>query len=128
MTRLSAIAFFSCTSLSIACSSLVGAMDHGQFNDAPEYIRDWFKGAKAPNGGACCDLADGHVTEYQMRENHYWVPIEGAWVEVPAEAVIHDTKNPTGEGVVWYTSVVYGNVEAPIREHVVRCFAPAAES
>jgi hypothetical protein len=130
MSRFAKGLFLSSSCLFIACTMSVAAvaMDQGQFANAPERIRDWFKSAKGPNGGACCDLADGHRTEYDMREDHYWVPIEGAWIEVPAQAVIHNAQNPTGEGVVWYSWRVSGNVEAPIREPLIRCFAPAVES
>jgi hypothetical protein len=58
---------------------------------------------KSPTGLPCCDIADGHPTDYDMRENTYWVPINGEWMKVPQDAVVHDEGNPTGEAVVWYT-------------------------
>jgi hypothetical protein len=27
----------------------------------------------------CCSYADGHRTGYDMRQDQYWVPIEGEW-------------------------------------------------
>lgn len=53
------------------------AHDDGQFGNVPPNVRAWFKGVKSPNRMPCCDIADGHPTEYDMRENKYWVPING---------------------------------------------------
>lgn len=92
------------------------AHDNGQFNDVPDTVRAWFKSVKSQHGVPCCDIADGHRTEYDMRSNQYWVPIDGQWMPVPPEAVIRDSGNPVGDAVVWYSS--YG-------DHVlIRCFVP----
>ena len=80
------------------------AFDNGQYKDVPDNIRAWFKSVRSPRGVPCCDVADGHRTDYQMRgDNHFWVPIDGEWRQVPTEAVVHNAGNPTGEGVVWYS-------------------------
>jgi hypothetical protein len=126
--------------LLILCSAPIAAaaMDQGQFNNIPDNIRNWFKTAKAPNGSLCCDLVDGHRTEYDMRNNHYWVPIEGVWVEVPAETVIQNAHNPTGEAVVWYSMAnryfgdddyyhALGRGPGWRRAPEIRCFAPAGQ-
>ena len=92
------------------------ARDNGQFNNVPPEIRAWFKSVKSHAGIPCCDIADGHRTDYDMREGKYWVPINGQWMMVPTEAVVDDSGNPTGDAVVWYTefnSNVY-----------IRCFVP----
>ena len=68
----------------------------------PPDIRAWFKSVMAPNGVPCCDISDGHRTDYDVREGTYWVPIEGQWMEVPERAIIRDRGNPVGEAVVWY--------------------------
>ena len=35
--------------------------------NVPADIRAWFKGVIAPNGVPCCDISDGHRTEYDVR-------------------------------------------------------------
>ena len=83
----------------------------------PADVRAWFKGVVAPNGVPCCDIADGHRTEYDFREGAYWVPIEGQWMVVPERAMIRDRRNPVGEAVVWYV-----HHRGAI---VISCFVPA---
>jgi hypothetical protein len=51
-----------------------------------------------------------------MRKNQYWVPINGDWLPVPADAVLENVGNPVGDAVVW-CSVYGGHV-------VIRCFVP----
>ena len=92
------------------------AHDNGQFGNVPPDVRAWFKGVKSPSGLPCCDIADGHPTDYDMRENKYWVPINGEWLVVPPEAVVSHEGNPTGQAVVWYTMF---NGTA-----YIRCFVP----
>jgi hypothetical protein len=94
----------------------VKAVDRGQYADMPEDIRAWFKSVRSPRGVPCCDISDGHRTDYDMRHDAYWVPIDGTWMQVPHEAVVPHATNPTGSGVVWYTK--YG-----VRI-VIRCFVP----
>jgi hypothetical protein len=35
----------------------------------------------------CCDISDGHRTEYDFRDGAYWVPIEGQWMAVAERAI-----------------------------------------
>ena len=93
------------------------AFDNGQYENVPADIRAWFKGVIAPNGVPCCDISDGHRTEYDFRDGAYWVPIEGQWMQVPAHAIIRDRGNPVGEAVVWYVHH-RGSI-------VISCFVPA---
>jgi hypothetical protein len=107
MRRFVQIALLAC------CCALAGAafaFDNGQYDNVPADIRAWFKGVMAPNGVPCCDIADGHRTEYDFREGAYWVPIEGQWMQVPAHAII-------GEAVVWYVHH-RGSI-------IISCFVPA---
>src|ERR1700694_6313283 len=97
MRRFAQIALLGC------CCALAGAalaVDHGQFENVPADIRAWFKGVIAPNGVPCCDISDGHRTEYDVRAGAYWVPIEGQWMAVPERAIIPDRANPARGGVV----------------------------
>jgi hypothetical protein len=60
-----------------------------------------------------------------MREDQYWVPIEGEWYPVPSEAVIK-TKNPVGEAIVWY---LHKEPEADLsgdEQYKIICFVPSA--
>ena len=101
----------------IFVSGTVRAVDRGQFENVPDDIRAWFKGVRSPAGVPCCDISDGHRTEYDVRSGAYWVPINGLWWQVPEKAIVRNAGNPLGEAVVWYVSL-RGNIE-------IRCFVPA---
>jgi hypothetical protein len=101
----------------MALTTAAEAVDRGQFDNVPDNVRSWFKAMISPSGVPCCDIADGHRTEYDVRDGAYWVPIEGLWWEVPARAVIRDGGNPVGEAVVWYVHHRGGIV--------ISCFVPA---
>jgi hypothetical protein len=100
-----------------ALTSAAFAVDNGQYDHVPPDIRSWFKSVIAPNGVPCCDVSDGHRTEYDVRGGAYWVPIEGQWMEVPERAVIRDRGNPVGQAVVWYV-----HHRGAI---IISCFVPA---
>jgi hypothetical protein len=105
-----------CVSLAMLTSSAF-AFDNGQYDHVPPDIRAWFKSVIAPNGVPCCDVSDGHHTDYDVRSGAYWVPIEGEWMEVPERAIIRDRGNPVGQAVVWY-----------VRHRgaiIISCFVPA---
>ena len=74
------------------------AMDSGQYENVDPNVRSWFKSVRSPHGVPCCDIADGHRTDWEQRsDNHYWVPIEGEWRQVPPESVVYNAGNPTGK-------------------------------
>jgi hypothetical protein len=85
-----------------------GAMDRDELKDVPASIRQWFESMKSPSGKPCCSYADGHRTEYEIRGDSYWVPIDAVWTSVPPGAVIFDKGNPFAEAVVWYSPVIEG--------------------
>ena len=74
MRRFAQVALLACLP---ALASAALAFDNGQYENVPADIRAWFKGVIAPNGVPCCDISDGHRTEYDVRAGAYWVPIEG---------------------------------------------------
>jgi hypothetical protein len=114
MRRFTFVVLLACMA---ALASAASAFDNGQYNDVPADIRAWFKSVMAPNGVPCCDISDGHRTDYDVRAGAYWVPIEGQWMEVPERAVIRDRGNPVGQAVVWY-----------VRHRgaiIISCFVPA---
>jgi hypothetical protein len=89
----------------VLVSGTAHAVDRGQFENVPDDIRAWFKGVRSPAGIPCCDISDGHRTEYEVRAGAYWVPINGLWWQVPEKAIIRNAGNPLGEAVVWYVSL-----------------------
>ncbi len=93
------------------------AFDNGQYENVPADIRAWFKGVVSPSGVPCCDISDGHRTEYDFHDGAYWVPIDGSWWQVPDHAIIRERGNPVGEAVVWYVHH-RGSI-------VISCFVPA---
>ena len=96
------------------------AVDNGQWGHVPKEIRDWFKSVKGKNGVSCCDISDGHLTSFEIKDGRLHVPIKGELVPIPPEAILEHTPNPNGSSVVWYTEYA-GKV-------FVRCFVfgPAA--
>lgn len=105
--------------IAVAMASPVFARDNGQFGNVPPDIRAWFKSVKSKNGIPCCDISDGHRTDFTMHGSVYRVPINGEWMDVPAAAVVEDSGNPTGDAVVWYTEY-HGQV-------YIRCFVAGAQ-
>jgi hypothetical protein len=114
MRQLAWAALLACVS---GLSSAALGFDNGQYDNVPPDIRAWFKAVTAPNGVPCCDIADGHRTDYEFRAGAYWVPIEGQWLAVPERAVIRDHGNPVGQAVVWYVHH-RGSI-------IISCFVPA---
>ncbi|WP_167770998.1 hypothetical protein [Bradyrhizobium niftali] len=100
-----------------ALTSAAFAFDNGQYDHVLPDIRAWFKSVIAPNGVPCCDISDGHRTDYDVRNGAYWVPIEGQWMAVPERAIIRDRGNPVGQAVVWYVHH-RGTI-------IISCFVPA---
>lgn len=97
-----------------------------EWQDATPTQRQWFKGVKSPHGVPCCDVADGHRTTFEWRQDdeggHFWVPIEGEMVMVPTEAVVWNAGNPFDTSVVWYTPQ---GVDAELKRiFYIRCFVP----
>lgn len=103
----------------LALPGVAMARDDGRWAGASPQMRAWFSSVKSKNGVPCCDIADGHRTDYDMRDGAYWVPIEGQWYRVPDAAVLNDVGNPTGDAVVWYS--IYSGTQP-----VIRCFVPGA--
>ena len=94
--------------LALAASLATGAagFDNGGWGDVPPQVRAWFKSVKAPNGIPCCDIADGHGTDEELRaDGTTWIPNplnEAVWMQVPPESIVYEAGNPTGRAVVWW--------------------------
>ncbi len=104
-------------------TDIATAMDWGEFNSIKPEVRQWFQAMRSPKGMVCCDEADGHRTQYDMRQDQYWVPINGKWYPVPPEAVIK-TANLIGEAIVWYLPTIDERGVDPGSEYRIFCFIP----
>jgi hypothetical protein len=103
--------------LYILCVTPVHGFDDGKYKDMDPKIKRWFEGVRSPHGVPCCSAADGHLTDYDIKTDGYWVPIAGEWRPVPAEAVVYNAGNPVGMAVVWY-------VKQDVNKYYIRCFVP----
>lgn len=83
--------------LSIAVSF---AHDDGRY--ANSELKPWFDSLKSQNG-PCCSFADGKKIEdvdWDTKDGHYRVHLDGKWIDVPDKAVVHEP-NRFGPAVVW---------------------------
>lgn len=89
--------------------------------------KQWFSKLKPRTGAIpCCSVADGvPADDWERRYDdttqvsmHYWVNVNGKWLQVPDEAVIKDAGNPVGVPVVWFYHDSSG----------IRCFVPGLEN
>lgn len=88
------------------------AHDH----DRPE-LTPWFKALKSKAGALCCDGTDATRLEdvdWDSKDGHYRVRINGQWVDVPDNAVI-EAPNRAGQAMVWLGTPTF-----------VRCFMPGS--
>ena len=79
-------------------------------------LATWFRGLRAPNGTACCSIADCRRANFRQTAHGYEAMIDHRWVAVPWEQVLRRTDNPTGEAVVCYlphTDVIMCFVRPP---------------
>jgi hypothetical protein len=95
------------------------ARDRGQFAGTSPEMKAWFDGLRSGKG-PCCSDADGSAVsdvDWETRNGHYRVRIDGAWIDVPDEAVITEP-NRVGRTMVW-----------PLRGYLgvsIRCFMPGS--
>ena len=105
-------------------TSVALAHDDGRYRDVDPGVKAWVKGLTDKSGTGCCDTADGYPTEAEWDSDtgRYRVQIEGAWYDVPDEALI-EAPNRLGYAVVWYypTREIDGRMTPKIR-----CFLPGA--
>lgn len=94
----------------------------GRYANSP--LHNWFESLQSSKG-PCCSDADGTAlsdVDWEAKDGHYRVRIEGQWWEVPDEAVIKEP-NRAGRTMVW--PVYYRSVGAPLRLDI-RCFMPGS--
>jgi hypothetical protein len=105
----------------IAAPGIAIARDlDGRFANSP--LHNWFESLHSSKG-PCCSDADGTAlsdVDWEARDGHYRVRIEGQWWDVPDEAVIREP-NRAGRTMVW--PIYYRGTTQPLRVDI-RCFMP----
>lgn len=94
----------------------------GRFANSP--LHGWFESLHSGKG-PCCSDADGTAlsdVDWEAKEGHYRVRIEGEWWDVPDEAVITEP-NRAGRTMVW--PVYYRSATSALRVDI-RCFMPGS--
>ena len=97
--------------------SLAGAFAAPPENIDPS-IAPWFNSLSAPDGTACCAIADCRRTMSRQTAEAYEALIDDAWVTVPWDRVLPKIENPTGQAVV---------CTAP-RTKIILCFVRPPDS
>ena len=102
----------------IAAPGTAAARDlDGRYANSP--LKEWFDRLSSGKG-RCCSDADGTAlsdVDWETKDGHYRVRIEGQWWDVPDDAVIKEP-NRAGRTMVW--PIYYG---VPLRLEI-RCFMP----
>lgn len=96
------------------------------FADRPD-LNDWAASLKSKQGMPCCSFVDAETlsdVQWDTKDGHYRVFLDGNWLDVPDEAVI-TVPNKYGEAVVW--PLRYGG-KGVGKAYGVRCFIPGAGS
>ena len=105
----------------IASTHSAAARDlDGRYANSP--LKGWFESLHSEKG-PCCSDADGTAlsdVDWETRDGHYRVRIEGLWWEVPDDAVIKEP-NRAGKTMVW--PIYYRAIGGPLRLEI-RCFMP----
>ena len=98
---------------SVAC-----AHDKHRADSQTPQMKSWFDSLKSGKG-PCCSDADGSVVkdaDWESRDGHYRVYIQGVWMDVPDDAVLKQP-NMYGPTMVW-TGLYYNGLIQ------IRCFIP----
>jgi len=107
---------FAAVMLALA-AQLGHARDDGRYAGSP--LKPWFDSLKSGKG-PCCSDADGSAVsdvDWESKDGHYRVRLDGQWVDVPEDAVITEP-NRVGRTMVW-----------PLRGYLgvsIRCFMPGS--
>ena len=110
--------------LAIALLILPLVSHHGYARDpdgryAGSPLKQWFDSLRSGKG-PCCSDADGSAVsdvDWDSKEGHYRVRLEGEWLDVPEDAVITEP-NRVGRAMVWPIHG-YGGL-------TIRCFMPGS--
>ena len=109
-------------------------------------LNNWYGSLKRPGvssaqpygAASCCSKTDCHTTEAELRNGDWWARIgrqrgDGDWdlldwVQVPAEAVLQQHDNPTGEGVICHSTASPMGTAVSTKFVAIWCFVPPAQS
>src|ERR1700737_3345072 len=92
----------------------------GQCAKSTPEMKAWFESLKSGKGFLCCSDADGTAVsdvDWESKDSHYRVRLDGEWIDVPEDAVITEP-NRVGRTMVW-----------PLRGYLgvsIRCFMPGS--
>jgi hypothetical protein len=95
----------------------------GRYANSP--LKGWFDSLRSSKG-PCCSDADGTAlsdVDWEAKDGHYRVRIEGQWWDVPDEAVIKEP-NRAGRTMVW--PIYYREVNDTLHKIEIRCFMPGS--
>lgn len=120
-----ALALAACLDGHALAPYLAAARDlDGRYANSP--LKGWFESLHSRKG-PCCSDADGTAlsdVDWETKDGHYRVRIEGLWWDVPDEAVIREP-NRAGRTMVW--PVYYRELDNLLRVEV-RCFIAGSMS
>ena len=86
--------------------------------NADPALAPFFQSLKQPGSGAsCCSIADCRPADYRMAVDGYEAKLDGDWVHVPDERVLHGQNNPTARAIL---------CRSPVNGTIL-CFVPASE-
>jgi hypothetical protein len=89
----------------------------GRYANSP--LKQWFDSLRSGKG-PCCSDADGSAVsdvDWESKDGHYRVRVDGEWHDVPDDAVITEP-NRVGRTMVWPIRGYYGLS--------IRCFMPGS--
>ena len=86
---------------------------------ADRSLAPWYEGLKDPaTGGSCCGESDCRHFPVRIMDDHYEVLFNGNWMTVPAEHVLEQLDNPTGD----YVACIRSRYEDDRLSPKVTCF------
>ena len=109
--------------LGVLAACAIGSQSHardldGAYANQDPALHAWFDHLSSGKG-LCCSFADGvsiDDPDVDMRDQHYWVRLDGQWIQVPDEALILEP-NKVSHAVVWPYKDADGKT-------LIRCFIP----
>jgi hypothetical protein len=123
--------------IAVLLASTSVALAGGDWKNSP--LHNWFEGL-ASKKGPCCSYADGVTltdVEWDTKDGHYRVFLEGQWIEVPDDAIVV-APNKYGRAIVWpypeYAGEGFvghgdtGSWRKVTKTIKIRCFMPGAEA
>jgi hypothetical protein len=115
MKRVKAMAALIASAIVFAGSAT--ARDDGRYAQSP--LKSWFDSLRSGKG-LCCSDADGSAVadvDWESKDGHYRVRLEGQWIDVPDDAVV-TVPNRAGRTMVWPVKGASGIL--------IRCFLPGS--